>query len=333
MGTKEKHMKATTKKTTRRRAVKATMKAVRFHEYGGPEVLVYEDAPRPQAGAGEVLVRVHAAGVNPIDWKLREGYLKKFLDLPLPVIPGRDFSGIVEAVGPGAAGFKAGDEVYGRVDTPHNGTYAEYVAVPESQAALKPSSVDHVHAAAIPLASLAAWQALFDSAQLTSGQKALIHAAAGGVGSFAVQLAKWKGAYVIGTASRRNENFVRMLGADEVIDYETTRFEDVVHDVDVVLDTIGGDTQKRSWQVLRKGGILVSLVSPPSKEEADAHGARLAYFSTKTIASELAEIAALVDSGRLKAHVETILPLAEARHAHELSQAGHARGKIVLRVV
>jgi NADPH:quinone reductase-like Zn-dependent oxidoreductase len=179
---------------------------------------------------------------------------------------------------------------------------------------------------------LTAWQALFDTAGLNKGQRVLIHGAAGGVGSFAVQLAKWKGAHVIGTASGRNQAFLRELGVDEPIDYEKTRFEDVVHDVDVVLDTLGGDTQKRSWEVLKKGGILVSIVAPPSAEEAAKHGVRSAFFSAQPSSSQLSEIAKLVDAGKLKPVVETVLPLSEARRAHELNETGHTRGKTVLRV-
>jgi NADPH:quinone reductase-like Zn-dependent oxidoreductase len=204
--------------------------------------------------------------------------------------------------------------------------------VKESEVVLKPKSVDHVQAAAISLAALTAWQAMFDTTGLSAGQKVLIHGAAGGVGSFAVQLAKWKGAHVIGTASGRNQSFLRELGVDEPIDYEKTLFEDVVHDVDVVLDTIGGDTQKRSWKVLKNGGILVSIISPPSAEEAAKHGVRQGYVFVQPNASQLAEIAKLVDSGRLKPVVETVLPLAEARRAQEQSETGHTRGKIVLKV-
>ena len=246
------------------------MKAVQVHNYGGPEVLRFEDAPRPEPGSGELLIRVHAASVNAIDWKARAGYLKDVFPLPLPYIPGWDVSGIVEAIGPGVSKFKKSDEVYARPDGARNGkgTYAEYVVVKETEAALKPKSIDHVHAAAIPVVALTAWQALFDQAGLSEGQKILIHGAAGGVGSFAVQLAKWKGAHVFGTASGQNQAFLRELGVEEPIDYEKTRFEDVVHDVDVVLDTLGGDTQNRSWKVLKKGGILVSIVAPPSADEA-----------------------------------------------------------------
>jgi NADPH:quinone reductase-like Zn-dependent oxidoreductase len=308
------------------------MKAVRIHNYGGADVLRFEDAPRPTPGQGEVLIRIYAAGVNPVDWKIRAGYLKDRIQYPLPFIPGWDLSGVVEATGPGVTRLKKGDEVFARPDLARNGAYAEYIVAQESEVALKPKSVDHVHAAAIPLAALTAWQALFDAAGLSAGQKVLIHGAAGGVGSFAVQLAKWKGAHVIGTASARNLDFLRELGVDEAIDYEKTRFEDVVHDVDVVFDTIGGDTQKRSWKVLTKGGILVSTISPPSQEEAAKHGARAGYVFVQPNASQLSEIAKLVDSGKLKPVVETVLPLSEARRAQELNETGHTRGKIVLKV-
>jgi NADPH:quinone reductase-like Zn-dependent oxidoreductase len=310
-----------------------TMKAVRIHTYGGPEVLKYEESPRPKPGAGEVLIQVQAAGVNPVDWKIREGYLKEYLPHSLPLILGWDVAGVVEAAGPGVARLKKGDEVYSRPDLSRNGAYAEYLVVRESEVALKPKAIDHIHAAAIPLAALTAWQSLFDSAGLSAGQKVLIHAAAGGVGSFAVQLAKWKGAQVIGTASGRNREFLHELGADEAIDYQSTRFEDVVHDVDVVFDTIGGETQKHSWKVLKKGGILVSIIDLPSPEEATAHGVRQAFVFVQPNAAQLDEIAKLVDSGKLRPIVETVLPLSEARRAHELSQAGHTRGKIVLRIV
>ena len=256
-----------------------TMKAVRIHSYGGPEVLVYEDAPRPQPEPNDVLVRVHAAGINPVDWKIREGYGKDRLGHRLPLILGWDLSGVVEAVGPGVERLKVGDEVYSRPDISRDGAYAEYIAIRESLAALKPKSIDHVHAAAIPLAAMTAWQALFDAAGLSRGQRVLIHAAAGGVGSFAVQIAKWKGAYVIGTASTRNQDFLRELGVDSAIDYQSVAFETVVRDVDVVLDTIGGDTQARSWMVLKKGGVLVSTVSPPSPQEAAARRRARCIFS------------------------------------------------------
>ena len=310
------------------------MKAVRVHNYGGPEVLRFEDAPRPTPGSGELLIRVHAASVNPLDWKVRAGFMKDYIPLPLPFIPGWDVSGVVEAVGSGVTKFRKGDEVYARPDvTAHGyGAYAEYVVAKETETALKPKSIDHVHATTIPVGAVTAWRALFDTAALKEGQRVLIHGAAGGVGSFAVQLAKWKGAHVIGTASTRNQAFLRDLGVDEPIDYEKARFEDLVHDVDVVFDPIGGETQQRSWKTLKKGGILVSIVGPPSVEEAKKHGVRSASLSAKGGSSLLAELATLVDSGKIKPMVEKVLPLSEARQAHELNETGHARGKIVLKV-
>ena len=310
----------------------ATMRAVRLHSFGGPEVLVLEEMPRPQAGAGEVLIRVHAAGVNPLDWKVRAGHVKAWLQHRLPLIPGWDVSGVVEAVAPDVTAFKIGDAVYGMLDFMRDGAYAEYVAARTLNLAFKPNSIDHIQAGAVPLAALTAWQSLFEVAGLKSGQTALIHAAAGGVGHFAVQFAKWKEAKVIGTASAGNENFLRELGADEVIDYRTTKFEEAVQDVDVVLDTVGGDTQQRSWQVLRKEGILVATLGISSPEPAHQHGVRGEGVMVHPDAAQLTQIAALIDAGKLKPAATTILPLAEAARAHELSQTGHVRGKIVLQV-
>jgi len=310
-----------------------TMKAVRMHAYGGPEVLKYEDTPRPEPAGGEVLVRVDAVAVNPVDWKIRAGYMKPFRDYPMPLILGWDFSGVVESTGPDVRDWKKGDEVYARPDIGRDGAYAEYIAVRANEIWRKPKSLDHVPASAIPLAGLTAWQALFDAGGLQSGQRVLIHAAAGGVGTFAVQLARWKGAYVIGTASARNHDFLRELGADEAIDYQTTRFEDVVRDVDVVLDSMAGETRARSWQVLKKGGVLVSILGPPSPEEAAAHGVRGTSVFVQPNPAQLRELAALADSGKLRVIVEAVLPLAEAARAHRMNETLHTRGKIVLRVV
>ncbi|PWT85191.1 MAG: NADPH:quinone reductase [Acidobacteria bacterium] len=307
------------------------MKAIRIHSYGGPEVLRYEDVVVPTPAAGELLIKVQAASVNPLDWKTRAGYLKDFFPRSLPFIPGWDGSGVVEAVGSGVTQFKPGDEVY--VKTNRDGTYAEYAIITETEAALKPKSVDHVQAAAIPVVALTAWQALFEKAQLAAGKKILIHGAAGGVGSFAVQFAKWKGAHVIGTASAKNQAFLRELGTDEPIDYERTRFEDAADGADVVFDTIGGDTQERSWKVLNKGGILVSIVQPPAAELAAKYGVRAEMLGMQPNSAQLAEIAKLVDSGHANVVVQNVLPLSEARQAHELSEQGHVRGKIVLKVV
>jgi NADPH:quinone reductase-like Zn-dependent oxidoreductase len=295
-------------------------------------VLKFEDAPIPTPGNGEVLIRIHAAGVNPADWKIREGLYPQMRKYSLPFIPGWDVSGTVETKGAGVTRLNVGDDVYSRPDITRDGTYAQYIVVRETEVATKPRSIDHIQAAAIPLAALTAWQALFDGAGLKAGQTVLIHGAAGGVGTFGVQLARWKGARVIGTASKRNQDFLRMLGADEVIDYSATPFEEVVHDVDVVLDTIGGDTQKRSWKVVKNGGSLVSVVGPPAPEDAAAHGVRPIGVFVQPNAAQLAEMATLVDAGKLKPVIETVLPLSEARQAQELNKTGHTRGKIVLRV-
>jgi NADPH:quinone reductase-like Zn-dependent oxidoreductase len=311
-----------------------TMKAVRMHGYGGPEVLKYEDAPRPEPAEGEVLVKVHAAGVNPVDWKIRQGYMRGFRDYPIPFILGWDFSGTIDQLGPGVTpAWKTGHEVYARPDIGRNGTYAEYIAVKASEIQHKPKTLDHVHSAAIPLAALTAWQAMFDAGQLRAGQRILIHAAAGGVGTFAVQLAHWKGAYVIGTASKSNHDFIKELGANEVIDYQTTRFEDAVRDVDVVLDAMAGETRDRSWQVLKKGGVLVSILGQPSQEDAARHGVRGAGIFVQPNAAQLQELANLADNGTLRPIVDSVLPLADAARAHEMNQTLHTRGKIVLRVV
>lgn len=307
-----------------------TMKAVQIHEYGGPEVLKYEDVPRPQPEPGEILIRIHAAGVNPIDWKIREGYLKDRVTLPM--ILGRDFSGVVYTIGSDVSKFKEGDEVYGLARFSGPGSYAEYTVVGESDMALKPRSLDFIHASGIPLAVTAAWQALFDTANLSAGQTVLIHGAAGGVGHYATQLAKWKGAKVIGTALGSDVDFVRELGTDKAIDVKKTRFEDVVHDVDVVLDLIGRDTQERSWQVLKKGGILVSTVGIQSPDAPDKYGVRGVGLVARTDPEELAKIAELIDEGHVKPAVQTVFPLSEAAKAHELLQSGTVHGKVVLKV-
>jgi NADPH:quinone reductase-like Zn-dependent oxidoreductase len=309
-----------------------TMKAIRVHEYGGPEVLRYEEAPRPEPGPGEVLVRIRAAGVNPVDWKVREGHRREALAYRMPFVPGWDVSGVVEATGPNVTLLAKGDEVYGYPSVVRNGAYAEYAVVPEAELALKPRSIDHVLAASVPIAALTAWQGLFDAGGLRTDQKVLIHGGAGGVGSFAVQLARWKGAFIVATASGRNQEFLRNLGADLTIDYEKTRFDRLVCDADVVFDTIGGETLQRSWKVLKKGGVLVSTVEEPSAEKAAAHGVRAVLVSTQADTTQLAEIAKLVDAGMVRPIVEAVFPLNEARRAQELSQTGHARGKIVLEV-
>ena len=308
------------------------MKAIRIHSYGGPEVLVYEDAPRPSPAPDEVLIRVHAAGVNPVDWKIRAGYLSGFLNLTFPFILGIDVAGVVEAVGDNVTDFKPRDAVYAWADIASNGAYAEYVTVKAENVAPKPETLDFIQAAAVPQAALTAWQALFETGGLQPGQTVLIHAAAGGVGTFAVQLAKWKGVNVYGTASAGNLEFLRDIGVDEPIDYTTLYSEAIARRVDVVLDAVGGETQDRSWVVLKPGGVLVGTVTPPSEESAAAHDARPAFHMTHGSGQQLREIAALIDEGHIRPIVQEVIPLEDTRRAHELSQTGHVRGKIVLQV-
>jgi len=305
---------------------KGTMMAVRIHSFGGPDVLKYEEAPKPNPGDKQVLVRVLAAGVNPVDWKIREGHLGSF---DFPCTMGEDFSGVIESVGPGVENFQVNDEVFGRV-ADSSGSYAEFALADAGAIARKPGEIDHIHAAAMPVATLTAWQALFDTGNLQADQTVLIHAAAGGVGGFAVQFAKWKKAYVIGTASAKSADFVYSLGADEVIDYNAKRFEDVVHSADLVLDAVGGDTQERSFQVLRRGGALVSIVQPPSQEAAEARGVRAVFMRSQARGDELAKIANLVVAGKIKVFVEKTFGLSDARQAQIESQSGHTRGKMVL---
>jgi NADPH:quinone reductase-like Zn-dependent oxidoreductase len=306
-----------------------SMHAVRIHEFGGTEVLKYEEASRPVPATGEVLIKVHAAGINPVDWKIRNG---GFGSGTFPMILGYDASGTIEAVGDGADRFKVGDEVYAYLRLQKGGGYAEFVCAEESIVARKPKSIDYAHAAAVPLAALTAWQALIDTAKLAEGQTVLVHAGAGGVGHFAVQIAKAKGAKVIATASRDNHEFLTSLGADQVIDYKSQKFEELVKDVDVVLDPIGGDTQERSIGVLKKGGYLVSIVQPPNQAKLKEAGVSGSVFLVQPNGEQLAELATLIEAGKIKPHVSDTFPLKDAAKAHEKSQTGRTRGKIVLTV-
>lgn len=308
-----------------------TMKAVRVHDFGGPDVLKLEDAPRPEPGATDILVRVSAAGVNPIDWKIRSGKASIPKEA-LPITPGYDVAGVVEAVGAEVKAFKPGDEVFAYMSLQRGGGYAQFAIVKESEAAVKPAKASFEEAAATPLAALTAWQALFDKAGLREGQTALIHGGAGGVGHFAVQFAHSRGAKVIATASEKNHAFLKSIGADVCVDYKAQKFEDVAKDVDVVLDTIGGDTQARSFGCLRKGGFLVSIVQPPSPDKLKEHEVKGAVFLVKPNGAQLSEIAALIDSGKVKTEVSATFPLADAAKAHEASETGHTRGKLVLTV-
>lgn len=304
------------------------MKAIVINEYGNEDVLNYVNVDRPEPKADEVLVKVQVAGVNPIDWKIRNGAGER-LGLKLPITLGGEIAGTIERIGDDVRGFKEGDAVYGIIPS---GGFAEYAIAKMGNIVAKPQSLDFENAAAIPLGALTAWQAIFDLAQLSSGQRILITGASGGVGSLAVQLAKAKSAYVIGTASGRNEEFVRDLGADEFVDYTKQNFEEVVTDVDVVFDAVGGDTFGRAFQTLKKGGFLVTSVEFPSEERAQEFGVKAARVYCKPNAEQLAAISALVDEGRLKAHVSTVLPLVEVKKAFQLSESGRTRGKIVLQI-
>jgi len=307
------------------------MRALVTHEWGDPEQMRLEQVPRPKAGDGELLVRVEAAGINPVDWKTRRsGGLMASRGVAPPVILGWDISGVVEAVGAGVEGFSVGDEVFGLPLFPKvAGGYAEYVAAPAADLAHKPSNITHVEAASLPLAALTAVQAM-ETAELAAGQLILVHAAAGGVGSLAVQIAKARGARVAGTASTSNQDTLRELGVDLPIDYTTTQFEDVVQDADVVLECMGGETRQRSWGVLRKGGIMVSILGPLPQEDADAHGVRGTNILVHPSGAQMAEIADLVASGALRPIVQEVFPFARAAEAHRASETGHVRGKLVL---
>jgi NADPH:quinone reductase-like Zn-dependent oxidoreductase len=309
------------------------MKAVEIHHYGGPEELKYEEAAGPAIEPGDVLVRVFASGVNPVDWKIRQGGHKSDHDPTLPRILGWDFSGVVEKVGDRVTEWKVGDAVYGRPDLTRNGTYAEYVAVRAGEIARKPQRIDHKAAGGVALAALTAWQGLFEHGGLQAGQTVLIHGASGGVGSFAVQFAKWKKARVIGTASGKNADFLRKLGVDVVIDYEKEDFSEKVRDVDVVFDTQGGKVQELSMKVLKPGGILVGTVGIKDEKAFLEAGLRSAAYMAQSRTIDLQRIAELIDSGAVVPVISKVFPLKDAAKAHQLGEEGHVRGKMVLQVV
>ena len=307
------------------------MKAALVHKYGGPELLKYEEVPRPEPAEDEIFVRVIAAGVNPVDAKVRAGLFKQ-PGAKLPLIPGYDISGVVEKTGAKATRFKPGDEIYAYLSLQRAGAYAEYAIAKESEAAPIPKSLIHEEAAAVPLAALTAWQALIETAKLTGGQTVLIHGGSGGVGSFAVQIAKARGAKVIATASEKNQEFLKELGADQAIDYRAQKFEEVVKDVDVVLDTVAGETLKRSYDVVKKGGFIVSILDQPEKAELEKRGIRGTAILVRPNAEQLAEIAKLIDAKKVKPFVSETLPLNQAHRAHVAIESGHTRGKIVLKI-
>jgi NADPH:quinone reductase-like Zn-dependent oxidoreductase len=332
------------------------MKAVICEHYGGPEVLELTDVDQPQLGPNGVLVRVHASSVNPVDWKLRKGMLSGLWKLRFPVIWGCDLSGVVEQVGSAVTFFKPGDEVYGckhgKVAQTYRGTYAEYVVAPENTLARKPARLSHEEAAAIPLAGLTAWQALVEMGKLHAGQSVLVHAAAGGVGVFAVQIAKALGAHVAATASARNHDFLRHLGADDLIDYSREKIEDKLSGYDIVLDGVGHSVWSGSFKVLKRGGQLLTLTPPvpegPSSKfrflataalaigsataRAAFTGKKFALVSIKPRGGDLEKINSLIEAGKLHPVIERVFTLEQIADAHRLSEGGHVRGKIVLKV-
>ena len=313
-------------------SIKPTMKAIVIHEYGGPEVLKYEDVPQPEPKEDQLLIRVIAAGVNPVDGMIRSGMFAKDGSRAFPIILGGDVAGVVEKIGSKITKFKAGDPVFAYVSLDNSGGYAQYALVTEREAALKPKSLSYVEAAAVPIVALTAWQALVDTAKLSAGQTVLIHGGSGGVGSFAIQIAKARGAKVIATASTTNQELLKQLGADVLIDYTKQKFEDVAKDVDVVLDSVGKDTLERSYGVVKKGGFIVTLVARINQAQLDNRAIRGVSLSVEPNSDELAEIRKLIDEKKIKVVVSQTFPLSEARKAQEQAATGHTRGKIVLKI-
>jgi len=310
----------------------SSMLAWRVHEFGPPDVMRFERVPRPTPGPGEVLVKVAAAGVGPWDGWIRAG--KSVLPQPLPLTPGSDLSGDTVAVGPGVSDRRVGDPVYGVTSPRFVGAYAEYAVASAAMVSRKPTSLTYIEAASVPVVAVTAWQALFDHAQLNAGQTVVIHGAAGNVGAYAVQLARRAGVRTIATAATDDRSFVRSLGANTVIDFRAQRFEEAVREADAVIDLVGGETQARSVQVLRRGGKLIAAVSRPDQQLAQSHGVEAAFFLVNVTSQQLAEIAGLVDGGELRTRVGAVLPLADAREAHLMLEGvrPHPQGKIVLAV-
>ncbi|PLR75256.1 NADP-dependent oxidoreductase [Bacillus sp. V3-13] len=309
--------------------MKQMMQAVRVHQYGGPEELQLEQLPIPKPTSDEVLIRVHAAGVLPVDWAYRQGLMKKYVPVQLPFISGSAVAGVIEEVGSNVTGFQKGQAVFGRAN---NGACAEYITTTVETIAHLPQNLSFAHAATISGGATTAWMALFAHGNLQSGQRVLVHAAAGGVGSFAVQFAKWKGAEVIGTCSTANVDYVKSLGVDTVIDYKTTLFEDIVQDVDLVLDAVGGETLERSWSIVKHGGTLLSLVDIPSEEKAKQLGIHARFSNELAPNKAFQKIAQLIAEGEVKATIAKEFSLHDIRQAHELCQTGHGRGRIVVRI-
>jgi len=309
------------------------MKTVRIHEYGNVDVLRIEEMPVPQIAADELLIKIHAASVNPVDWMVREGYMKDMHMHKLPLTLGQDFSGTIEKVGNSVQGFKVGDKVFGRPSLERAGSYAEFIEVKASEVALMPKTITYDEAATIPVVGTTAWETLVNIARIKKGQRVLILGASGGVGSIAIQIAKSKECYVLGTTSNVNVDFVKRLGANEVIDYTSQDFSKLFRDIDVVLDTVGGTNQEKAFNVLKKGGILVSIVSKPNQEIANRIGVRCEYVSVGPNAHILNELRTLIEMGQIKPVIDKVYPLEDVKQALNYSQTGKARGKIVLEII
>ncbi|MFT6924873.1 MAG: NADPH:quinone reductase-like Zn-dependent oxidoreductase [Psychromonas sp.] len=308
------------------------MRAVRIHQYGGTDTLQLEQIDTPKINADDILIKVKAAAINPVDWKIREGYLQEFIPYLLPVTLGWDVAGIVTAVGAQVTEFKVGDEVFSRPDISRDGSYADYISVKADEAVLKSAKLDFAQAAALPLAGITAWQCLVDVGQLSAGQRVLIHAGAGGVGHLAIQIAKAQGATVIATASTANQDLLTQLGADQAVDYTKAPLNEQIEPVDLILDTMGGKVQEQSWALLKKGGMLVSVADQPSEEVAKAHGVKAAFVFIEPSSRILRELNTLVEANQLTPLIEHRFPLEQIAEAHLQSQTGRTRGKIVIEV-
>lgn len=308
------------------------MKTVRIHEYGNADVLHIEEIPIPQIASDELLIKIHAASVNPVDWMVREGYLKDMHLHKLPLTLGQDFSGTVEKVGSSVTGFKVGDNVFGRPSLDRNGSYAEFIEVKATEVALMPKTITYDETATLPVAGTTAWETLVNRAKIKKGQRVLILGSSGGVGSLAVQIARNKECYVIGTTSNVNLEFVKNLGADEVIDYKSQDFSQRLSDIDVVLDTVGGENQEKAFKVIKRGGVLVSTVSKPNQKIAEQYGVRCENVSVGPNANILNELRTLVEMGQIHPVIDKVYRLEDAKQAQNYSQSGKARGKIVLEI-
>ena len=311
------------------------MKTAQINKYGGKKVIeINSKVSKPQAEEGKIVVEVHAAGINPIDWKIRQGYMAQMMPLQFPATMGGDFSGVVTEVGGGVLGLSLGDEVYGQAGVllGGSGSFAEYASAPAQNVAKKPKNISHEEAASLPLAGVSAIQALFENINLKKGQKILIHGSAGGIGSFAIQLAKYLGAYVYATASAKDIKYVKGLGADNVIDYKSQKFEDIAKDCDAVFDPIGGETYTRSFDVLKKGGVVVSMAEQPNKELMEKYGVQAVNQFTQPNRERLDKLVGLVEQGTVKVHIDKTFSLDEASEALSYMETGHPKGKVVLQV-